>query len=214
MAQPSCRSKMSRPTTRSTSPRGLRNCGPPGPTTSDSPAAIRGRRATECSKWFELPPATGHELGAVVEPMSDVFDDWWPHPTMMTSAPGVSYLQYQAAADARCGWWEGLRRVFADHDLLLSTTILHVAFEVERWSAAWGFASQEYPNGSFVPTWTAHTFPHNWLGWPAVSIPCGFVDGLPVGLQITGRPNEEALVLRASAAYLGAFGSTARPPAA
>ncbi len=155
-----------------------------------------------------------HELGAVVEPMSEVFDDWWPHPTMMTSAPGVSYLQYQAAADARSGWWERLRRVFADHDLLLSTTILHVAFEVERWSAAWGSASGDYPNGSFVPTWTANTFPHNWLGWPAVSIPCGFVDGLPVGLQITGRPNEEALVLRAAAAYLGAFGSMARPPAA
>ena len=35
----------------------------------------------------------------------------------------------------------------------------------------------------------------------AATIPCGFVDGLPVGLQIVGRPNQEAAVLRASRAF-------------
>jgi aspartyl-tRNA(Asn)/glutamyl-tRNA(Gln) amidotransferase subunit A len=153
------------------------------------------------------------ELGASVEPTAEVWEDWWPHPTVMGAA-GVSHERYQAAEDARQQWWETLRRVFETSDLLLTTTIQHVAFDVERWSAAWSSAGTGYPNGSFVPTWTAHTFMHNWLGWPAVSVPCGFVDGLPVGLQITGRPNQEPLVLRAAAAYLGAFGSDARPPAA
>jgi Asp-tRNA(Asn)/Glu-tRNA(Gln) amidotransferase A subunit family amidase len=52
----------------------------------------------------------------------------------------------------------------------------------------------------------------NWLGFPAVSVPCGFVDGLPVGLQIIGLPGREDLVLRVANAYQGAFPITERPP--
>jgi Asp-tRNA(Asn)/Glu-tRNA(Gln) amidotransferase A subunit family amidase len=32
-------------------------------------------------------------------------------------------------------------------------------------------------------------------------VPCGLVDGLPVGLQIVGRRGEDALVLRAARAF-------------
>ncbi len=38
-------------------------------------------------------------------------------------------------------------------------------------------------------------------GIPAISIPCGFVDGLPVGLQLMGRAFDEARVLRVAYAY-------------
>ena len=41
----------------------------------------------------------------------------------------------------------------------------------------------------------------NLAGIPAVSVPCGFVDGLPVGLQLTGRAFGEATILRAAGAY-------------
>jgi aspartyl-tRNA(Asn)/glutamyl-tRNA(Gln) amidotransferase subunit A len=37
---------------------------------------------------------------------------------------------------------------------------------------------------------------------PALSLPCGFSnDGLPIGLQIVGRPFDEATVLRVGHAY-------------
>jgi aspartyl-tRNA(Asn)/glutamyl-tRNA(Gln) amidotransferase subunit A len=49
---------------------------------------------------------------------------------------------------------------------------------------------------------SANTRPFNYLGLPTISIPCGFDDrGLPVGLQLAGRPFAEATVLRAADAY-------------
>lgn len=45
---------------------------------------------------------------------------------------------------------------------------------------------------------TLLTGPFNALGWPALSVPCGETpEGLPLGLQLVGRPWEEGLVLRA-----------------
>jgi aspartyl-tRNA(Asn)/glutamyl-tRNA(Gln) amidotransferase subunit A len=41
----------------------------------------------------------------------------------------------------------------------------------------------------------------NLAGLPAVSVPCAFVDGLPVGLQVIGRGFDDAGVLAAAAAY-------------
>jgi aspartyl-tRNA(Asn)/glutamyl-tRNA(Gln) amidotransferase subunit A len=45
------------------------------------------------------------------------------------------------------------------------------------------------------------TVPCNLTGMPAISVPCGFADGLPVGLQIMGAAFAEPLVLRVAAAY-------------
>ncbi|GAC1407832.1 MAG: amidase [Ktedonobacteraceae bacterium] len=46
------------------------------------------------------------------------------------------------------------------------------------------------------------TMPFNLAGLPAVSFPCGFSrDGLPIGLQVAGKPFEEATVLRVAHAY-------------
>jgi len=47
-----------------------------------------------------------------------------------------------------------------------------------------------------------NTQPFSLLGWPSVSVPCGFTrEGLPVGLQISGKPGADAAVLRLAAAY-------------
>ncbi len=46
------------------------------------------------------------------------------------------------------------------------------------------------------------TAPFNYLGVPALSVPCGFdANGLPVGFQLVGRPFSEARLLRVAAAY-------------
>jgi aspartyl-tRNA(Asn)/glutamyl-tRNA(Gln) amidotransferase subunit A len=45
------------------------------------------------------------------------------------------------------------------------------------------------------------TLPINIAGVPAVSIPAGFVDGLPVGMQIIGKHFKEETILRVAYAY-------------
>jgi aspartyl-tRNA(Asn)/glutamyl-tRNA(Gln) amidotransferase subunit A len=47
-----------------------------------------------------------------------------------------------------------------------------------------------------------NTRPINYLGLPSVSVPCGFdSNGLPIGMQIQGRPFAEARILRVADAY-------------
>ncbi len=57
------------------------------------------------------------------------------------------------------------------------------------------------------------TRPFNLLGFPAITVPCGFTDnGLPIGLQIVGRPFAEATVLRLARAYEAATDWGSRRP--
>lgn len=46
-----------------------------------------------------------------------------------------------------------------------------------------------------------NTSPLDLTGHPAISIPCGTVDGLPVGLQLVGRRWDEATLLRVARAF-------------
>ena len=53
-----------------------------------------------------------------------------------------------------------------------------------------------------IPALTQYTRPFNINGFPAITVPCGFSDdGLPIGLQLAGRPFDETTVLRAAHAY-------------
>lgn len=77
--------------------------------------------------------------------------------------------------------------VFKRYDLVLSPTIARPAF----------FAVEP---GVTPFQYTAYNLIVNISGSCACSVPAGFVDGMPVGLQIWGRRGEEALLLRAARA--------------
>jgi aspartyl-tRNA(Asn)/glutamyl-tRNA(Gln) amidotransferase subunit A len=50
------------------------------------------------------------------------------------------------------------------------------------------------------------TLPINIAGVPAISIPAGFASGLPVGMQIIGKPFAEETILKVAYAYEQAAG--------
>ncbi|SJZ74876.1 aspartyl-tRNA(Asn)/glutamyl-tRNA(Gln) amidotransferase subunit A [Enhydrobacter aerosaccus] len=67
---------------------------------------------------------------------------------------------------------------------------------------------------SMVGRFTGLTRPFNTLGVPALSVPCGFdSNGLPIGLQLVGRPFDEALLYRIGHAYQGVTDHHRRVPA-
>jgi aspartyl-tRNA(Asn)/glutamyl-tRNA(Gln) amidotransferase subunit A len=58
------------------------------------------------------------------------------------------------------------------------------------------------------------TRPISYLGFPALSAPCGFsADGLPIGMQLVGRPFAEATLFQLAHAYEQATDWTKRKPA-
>jgi aspartyl-tRNA(Asn)/glutamyl-tRNA(Gln) amidotransferase subunit A len=57
------------------------------------------------------------------------------------------------------------------------------------------------------------TAPFNYLGLPALSVPCGFTDnGLPTSFQLVGRPFAESTLLRVAHAFESATDWTRRVP--
>ena len=94
----------------------------------------------------------------------------------------------------------------------MSVTSQILPKKVEDWDAAWTTDGASYPHGTFAPVYTSHTYMFNWLGFPAVSVPCGFLDGLPLGLQIIGLPGREDLIFRAANAFQQAFPCLDHPP--
>jgi aspartyl-tRNA(Asn)/glutamyl-tRNA(Gln) amidotransferase subunit A len=83
-----------------------------------------------------------------------------------------------------------LGKFFQTYDLLLTPTLPSPPLPIDF----------EDPIGFLK--WVNFTFPFNLTGQPAASIPAGWTDdGLPVGLQIVGRPFDEATVLRAAATF-------------
>jgi aspartyl-tRNA(Asn)/glutamyl-tRNA(Gln) amidotransferase subunit A len=80
---------------------------------------------------------------------------------------------------------------FAKVDLIVAPTTPNVAFK---------HGEKEDPLSMYLND--VFTIPGNLAGIPGVSVPCGFsAAGLPIGLQVLGRPLDEARVLRAAYAY-------------
>ena len=108
-----------------------------------------------------------------------------------------SALDFQNAMAARDAYWDGMRQFFENYDLLLTPSVPLEAFPA-------GIDYPETINGiemSYIG-WTPFTYPFNLTGQPSASVPCGFTsNGLPVGLQITGKWRDDATVLRAAARF-------------
>jgi aspartyl-tRNA(Asn)/glutamyl-tRNA(Gln) amidotransferase subunit A len=104
---------------------------------------------------------------------------------------------YLAAQQARRLTIAAFRDLWRTFDVLVLPASPVVATPLEATTAR--LAGEDRP---LVRVFLDVTLPFNLTGQPALSVPCGFGHtGLPVGLQLVGRPFEEGLLLRIGAAY-------------
>ena len=59
-----------------------------------------------------------------------------------------------------------------------------------------------------------NTSPFDVTGHPAMNVPCGMSNGLPIGMMLIGRRGDDATVLRAADAFQREIFDAPRPPAA
>jgi amidase len=108
----------------------------------------------------------------------------------------VTTSELAAAEETRGRIWHRLRELFTRFDHLLTPCVAVPPFPVE----------QNYPDtiaGRPMQTyidWIAPTFVLSLTGLPVASVPCGLdSSGLPVGVQVVGRPHGDATVLAVAA---------------
>jgi aspartyl-tRNA(Asn)/glutamyl-tRNA(Gln) amidotransferase subunit A len=99
----------------------------------------------------------------------------------------LSATDYLRAQAVRAYVAAACARALADIDILLLPCTIGPAPVVEDWD--------HFTTPSFTALWSL-------LGYPALSVCCGFTAaGLPIGMQIVGKPFAEALVLGAGHEY-------------
>ncbi|WP_332449643.1 Asp-tRNA(Asn)/Glu-tRNA(Gln) amidotransferase subunit GatA [Methanoculleus sp.] len=103
---------------------------------------------------------------------------------------GYAGRYYAKAQVARRNIQQDFERAFCDVDIIAGPTMPTVAFRI---------GEKTDPLSMYLSD--ILTVPANLAGIPAISVPCGRVDGLPVGLQLMGRQFEDERVVDAAFAY-------------
>ena len=98
---------------------------------------------------------------------------------------------FKKAGQVRTLIMEDFKKVFADYDLILGPTAPTVAYDLD--------SQHQDPVAMYLADLL--TIPVNLAGLPGISIPAGFADGLPVGMQLIGKPFDEAKIYQAAAAF-------------
>jgi aspartyl-tRNA(Asn)/glutamyl-tRNA(Gln) amidotransferase subunit A len=98
---------------------------------------------------------------------------------------------YLQAQKVRRLIYDDFRRAFEQVDVILGPTATDVAFKLG--------AKTDDPVSMYLND--IYTIAANLAGIPAMSLPCGFKDGLPVGLQLMGNFFDEAKLLNVAHQY-------------
>ncbi len=103
---------------------------------------------------------------------------------------GYAGRYYAKAQVARRNIQQDFERAFREVDIIAGPTMPTVAFRL---------GEKTDPLSMYLSD--ILTVPANLAGIPSISVPCGRVDGLPVGLQLMGRQFEDERVVDAAYAY-------------
>ena len=161
-------------------------------------------------------------VGATVERTDERWEDYAVMTQASFAAAGVASMGLEGtgslenlvetANSLRQRNWLRFRKLFGQYDLLLCPTIHSVAPTIDVFATRIPSGMSIVKGGPGPMSYSVYTGLFNLLKFPAVSVPCGFVDELPVGLQIVGFPGSDAKILRLVRAFLEAFPRDERPP--
>jgi aspartyl-tRNA(Asn)/glutamyl-tRNA(Gln) amidotransferase subunit A len=113
---------------------------------------------------------------------------------LIETARSMGPFDHARAGQDRITFSGHVARIFERIDVLITPTLPCVAWPVD---GPFPFEPDGQSSASF--RYTPLTFPFNLTGQPAITIPCGHIDGLPIGLQVIGQRWADALVLRVAA---------------
>jgi aspartyl-tRNA(Asn)/glutamyl-tRNA(Gln) amidotransferase subunit A len=96
----------------------------------------------------------------------------------LDAADGTTAVEYLDAQRIRGELRDRLLRAFDDHEVLAMPTVPVVAPPVDDFA-------------DYLMVLARNAIPWSLVGFPAISVPVGLVDGLPVGLQLVAPPHAE-----------------------
>lgn len=110
----------------------------------------------------------------------------------------LSVAQVQRALHDRTAWYDHLLELFGDYDFLALPSAQLFPFPVEwTWPKEIGGRSMDSYH-----RWMEVVAPGTLSGCPVISLPAGFgPQGIPMGVQIIGRPRDDLLVLQLTHLY-------------
>ena len=111
------------------------------------------------------------------------------------SADRPTTAEIEESEVVRTKVFDGVQDVLDEYDLLVTPTLAVPPFPIGEPPTEVGGTEVEPLRG-----WVL-TQPFNFSGHPVASIPAGFVEGLPIGMQVVGRRHADNELLAASAAY-------------
>ncbi|MEZ5099082.1 MAG: amidase family protein [Thermoleophilia bacterium] len=120
----------------------------------------------------------------------------------------VAAKDYVAAQRHRQALWARVEPVLGQVDVLVMPTTPDQAERRDVDAVTWPDGAQE----ALLDACIRFLLPWNFLGLPALSLPCGVEDGLPVGLQLVARPGQDGDLLRLGVELEQAFGWTFPAP--
>lgn len=118
----------------------------------------------------------------------------------------VPATAYATALRVRTLVADGFRAAVGDLDCLVQPTLPTIAPRIVDGRVEFDLGAAAPPPGVaaenlFRQRLMRYTAPWSLVGWPVVSVPCGFVDGMPVSVAFVGRRFGEAGALRVAGAF-------------
>jgi amidase/aspartyl-tRNA(Asn)/glutamyl-tRNA(Gln) amidotransferase subunit A len=120
---------------------------------------------------------------------------------LLERGQALGAVEYKLDDIVRTEVFDVLQNLFQKYDLLVTPTLAVPPFDNASQGNTIGPSTVHGEKVNPLLGWCL-TYPFNFTGHPAASIPAGFTDdGLPIGLQIVGRRFADDTVLAASAAF-------------